>query len=196
MRKEADDIGPTAELEHWKKRMAKFNAWVQSTLSKLGYSLRRTSNLIPAKLHLSLCNWTLSKADTSLKWTVALVPRLSALERVDCTSQHGSGLFKRLSFSWLRIRVFFFVRRLLDQIKSPHLKATVGVLHAAKSRSLKHWKELVGHWPAIPHRTILHFIATTLHRTTPHNHHTKHHTTLHHTTRHHTTPHHTTQPPH
>lgn len=57
MRKEADDIGPTAELEHWKKRMAKFNS-------------------------------------------------------------------------------------LLDQIKSPHCKATVGVLHAAKSRSLKHWKEL------------------------------------------------------
>lgn len=25
MRKEADDIGPMAELEHWKKRMAKFN---------------------------------------------------------------------------------------------------------------------------------------------------------------------------
>lgn len=25
MRKEADDIGPIAELEHWKKRMAKFN---------------------------------------------------------------------------------------------------------------------------------------------------------------------------
>ncbi|XP_048577391.1 dynein axonemal heavy chain 5 isoform X1 [Nematostella vectensis] len=57
MRKEADDIGPTAELEHWKKRMAKFNV-------------------------------------------------------------------------------------LLDQIKSPHCKAAVGVLHAAKSRSLKQWKEL------------------------------------------------------
>ena len=28
--------------------------------------------------------WTLSKADTSLKRTVALVPRVSALERVDC----------------------------------------------------------------------------------------------------------------
>lgn len=57
MRKEADDIGPTAELEHWKERMAKFNV-------------------------------------------------------------------------------------LLDQVKSHHCKATVGVLHAAKSRSLKHWKEL------------------------------------------------------
>ena len=28
--------------------------------------------------------WTLSKADTSLKRTVALVPKVSALERVDC----------------------------------------------------------------------------------------------------------------
>lgn len=28
MRKEADDIGPTAELEHWKERMAKFNVYV------------------------------------------------------------------------------------------------------------------------------------------------------------------------
>ena len=26
MRKEADDVGPRAELEHWKKRMAKFNS--------------------------------------------------------------------------------------------------------------------------------------------------------------------------
>ena len=25
MRKEADDIGPSAELDHWRKRMAKFN---------------------------------------------------------------------------------------------------------------------------------------------------------------------------
>ena len=58
MRKEADDIGPSAELDHWKKRMAKFNS-------------------------------------------------------------------------------------LLEQIKSPRCKAVVGVLHAAKSKVLKQWKELV-----------------------------------------------------
>lgn len=58
MRKEADDIGPAAELDHWKKRMAKFNS-------------------------------------------------------------------------------------LLEQIKSPRCKATVGVLHAAKSKVLKQWKQLV-----------------------------------------------------
>ena len=26
MRKEADNVGPKAELDHWKKRMAKFNS--------------------------------------------------------------------------------------------------------------------------------------------------------------------------
>jgi len=37
MRKEADDIGPTAELEHWKERMAKFNVYVgsENELTKL-----------------------------------------------------------------------------------------------------------------------------------------------------------------
>ena len=30
MRREADDIGPRAELDHWKKRMSKFNfLWEQ-----------------------------------------------------------------------------------------------------------------------------------------------------------------------
>ncbi|XP_071957073.1 dynein axonemal heavy chain 5-like [Antedon mediterranea] len=57
MRKEADDIGPTAELDHWKQRMAKFNS-------------------------------------------------------------------------------------LLEQIKSPRCKSVVGVLHLAKSKALKQWKEL------------------------------------------------------
>ena len=63
--------------------------WIQSTLSKPDTSLNRTANLVlplPAELHLYLCNWTLSKADTSPNRTVALVPRVSALERVDCNS--------------------------------------------------------------------------------------------------------------
>ena len=34
MRREADDIGPTAELAYWKSRMAKFNKWV-SILEKI-----------------------------------------------------------------------------------------------------------------------------------------------------------------
>ena len=41
---------------------------------------------LPAELNFYLCNGTLSKADTSLNWTVALVPRVSTLERVDCSS--------------------------------------------------------------------------------------------------------------
>ena len=40
------------------------------TLSKEDTSLRPTANLVPAELHLSLCNWTLSKVDTSLSRTV------------------------------------------------------------------------------------------------------------------------------
>ena len=35
MRKEADDIGPTAELEHWKERMAKFNVYVTCNLREI-----------------------------------------------------------------------------------------------------------------------------------------------------------------
>uniref|UniRef100_H2XPC8 AAA+ ATPase domain-containing protein n=1 Tax=Ciona intestinalis TaxID=7719 RepID=H2XPC8_CIOIN len=54
MRKEADDIGPAAELEHWRQRMSKFNA-------------------------------------------------------------------------------------LLDEIKTPRVKTVVGILHAAKSRIIRHW---------------------------------------------------------
>ncbi|XP_029442962.1 dynein heavy chain 5, axonemal-like [Rhinatrema bivittatum] len=59
MRKEADDIGPSAELEHWKSRMSSFNS-------------------------------------------------------------------------------------LLDEIKSPKVKKVLSILQAAKSRILKHWKELDG----------------------------------------------------
>ncbi|PIK59138.1 putative dynein heavy chain 5, axonemal [Apostichopus japonicus] len=33
MRKEADDIGPAAELDHWKKRMAKFNSLLEQVKS-------------------------------------------------------------------------------------------------------------------------------------------------------------------
>lgn len=40
MRKEADDIGPTAELEHWKERMAKFNVYVhKKKLLNLGVAV-------------------------------------------------------------------------------------------------------------------------------------------------------------
>ena|SRR6218665_458 len=34
MRREADDIGPKAELDHWKKRMAKFNFLVDQLKSR------------------------------------------------------------------------------------------------------------------------------------------------------------------
>ena len=74
---------------HWCSGVGQFI--LQSTLSKRTLSKPRHLSKpdskfgpLPAELHLYLCNWTLSKADTSLNRTVALVPRVSALERVDC----------------------------------------------------------------------------------------------------------------
>ena len=61
---------------------------LQSTLSKRTLSKPdSTFGPLPAELRLYLCDWTLSKADTSLNRTVALVPRMSALERVECISK-------------------------------------------------------------------------------------------------------------
>ena len=58
---------------------------IQSTLSKRTLSKPDSKfGPLPAEWHLYLCNGTLSKADTSLNRTAALVPRVSALERVDC----------------------------------------------------------------------------------------------------------------
>ena len=59
---------------------------IYSQLSLSGHLSKLDSKFgpLPAELHLYLCNWTLSKADASLNQTVALVPRVSALERVDC----------------------------------------------------------------------------------------------------------------
>ena len=52
-----DATGPSCDHSLW-----------ESPIWRLGYQV----------------TWTISKADTSLKRTVALVPRVSALERVDC----------------------------------------------------------------------------------------------------------------
>ena len=62
---------------------------VQSTLSKRTLSKPDSKfGPLPAELHSYLCNGTLSKADTSLNRTVALVPRVSALGGVDCMLQN------------------------------------------------------------------------------------------------------------
>ena len=39
---------------------------------------------------------------------------------------------------------------LLEQMKSPRVKAVVGVLQVAKSKSLKKWKELVRLFVSVP----------------------------------------------
>ena len=71
------------------------NSLSKRTLSKLDSKF----GPLPAELHLYLCNGTLSKPDTSLNRTVALVPRVSALERVDCIAQ--SKEHQECSFSQL-----------------------------------------------------------------------------------------------
>ena len=66
---------------------------IQATLSKRALSKPDSKfGPLPAELHLYLCNWTLSKADTSLNRTVTLVPRVSALERVDSIILTASNL--------------------------------------------------------------------------------------------------------
>ena len=70
MRREADDIGPRAELEHWKKRMSKFNYLVdqikgQEVKAVLGILHTAKSKLIKvcfflrvfAVLYTLVCLW-------------------------------------------------------------------------------------------------------------------------------------------
>ena len=64
------------------------------TLSKPDTSLNRTANLVHSLPNCTCTSVTelslsLSKAATSLNRTVALVPRVSALERVDCIREHN-----------------------------------------------------------------------------------------------------------
>jgi dynein heavy chain len=58
MRREADNIGPRAELEHWKKRTAKFSFLLDQIRSSkvkavLGVLLASKSKL----LNVSIVNW-------------------------------------------------------------------------------------------------------------------------------------------
>ena len=51
------------------------------------------------------------------------------------------GVVKQLTHS-LFLTLIVIVFRLLEQIKSPRCKAVVGVLNAAKSKSLRKWRDL------------------------------------------------------
>ncbi len=67
MRKEADDTGPMAEVEHWRQRMGKFNSLVEQVKTKKCKSV--IGILIFAKskvLKVSLC--TLLSKDISTIW--------------------------------------------------------------------------------------------------------------------------------
>lgn len=64
MRREADDIGPRAELEHWKKRMSKFNYLVDQikghdVKAVLGILHTAKSKLIKVKLDEDESLWSL-----------------------------------------------------------------------------------------------------------------------------------------
>lgn len=56
LRKEADDLGPRAELDHWKKRMSRFNYLLEQLKSPdvkavLGVLLMAKSKLIKVSEH-------------------------------------------------------------------------------------------------------------------------------------------------
>ena len=42
------------------------------------------------------------------------------------------------------ILLYFISSSLLDELKSRHCRAAIGILHAAKSHRIKYWKELDG----------------------------------------------------
>ncbi|XP_067868157.1 dynein axonemal heavy chain 5 isoform X2 [Heterodontus francisci] len=54
MRKEADDIGPSAELDHWKTRMAKFNSLLDQIKS---HQVRRVIRILQVAKSRSLKHW-------------------------------------------------------------------------------------------------------------------------------------------
>jgi len=50
MRREADDTGPLAELEHWKLRMARFNSLVEQIKSQEGRAVIKALQLAKSKI--------------------------------------------------------------------------------------------------------------------------------------------------
>ncbi len=67
MRREADNVGPKAELDHWKKRMAKFNSLLDQIKSPDCKTV--TGILITAKSKvIKVINFVLSFNDPCLKF--------------------------------------------------------------------------------------------------------------------------------
>ena len=87
------------------------------------------------KCHSFGINWTRKMFSLKLKQSYLFITWLKIHPSHFC--------FIFVFFNFYMTSQCFFFPSLLDQVKSHHCKATVGVLHAAKSRSLKHWKELV-----------------------------------------------------
>ena len=59
MRKEADDVGPRAELEYWKKRMAKFDSLTTCVKSPqcrvvINVLVASKSKVLQVRLHVSV----------------------------------------------------------------------------------------------------------------------------------------------
>ena len=60
MRKEADDAGPMAELQHWRQRMAKFNSLLEQIKTKqcktvIGILLVAKSKVLKVPLYKKSC---------------------------------------------------------------------------------------------------------------------------------------------
>lgn len=75
LRKEADDLGPRAELDHWKKRMSRFNYLLDQLKSPdvkavLGVLLMAKSKLIKVRYD----NCFLPKTFMSIKSPLCILP--------------------------------------------------------------------------------------------------------------------------
>ena len=60
MRKEADNVGPRAELEYWKKRMAKFDSLTTCVKSPqcrvvINVLVASKSKVLQVRLHVQVC---------------------------------------------------------------------------------------------------------------------------------------------
>ncbi|XP_075239290.1 dynein axonemal heavy chain 5-like [Convolutriloba macropyga] len=117
IRREADDVGPSAELEHWKKRMATFN----SLLDQI--KLTRCKSVVAALQY--------AKSRAVKRWRELDM-------RITDAANEAKDNVKYL----YTLDQFFGPLGTCDPIKLTRCKSVVAALQYAKSRAVKRWREL------------------------------------------------------